>query len=349
MEAAHTPPVVGSQPSASGVGRTVSALLAVLAIVAGTVASLGVWAQAVLLDADGSTDVVSRIVDSPNVVAGLGKHLGDELVRLYDENLSFANRVPDALKDQAVSLDLTIAEEIRERSVSVAGSEPVKAAVAAAAVDAHAALANALTHNTTGDPDSVRLNLVPAATALFRSLQDEGAWPSSPAVPEIDVSSTPDAQADALETALGFDLPDGLSEVRLFDSDTARSDLAEAREIVSSARVVTWVALVLFAAMTLISAVRARGWSRRVNTVGAIVAGTAVSVWIVARQAPGRISAGVDDEMWARAVGDTVATLLSSLVTWSLVSLSVALTAVALSVAIRRQRNRSVGASAGNT
>lgn len=314
---------------------------AAVAILTATVAALGVWSRSVLLDANGSERYVSRIIDSPSVVKGLGEHLGDQLVDLYDQNISFASRVPDALKDEAAKLDLTITEEIRERSLSVAASDTVRSAFSEALVELHGEVVERLTNNPV-DSEVVRLNLVPAATALFRSLQESGAWPETPAVPEVDRSASPDQQAATLEEALGFDLPDGLSSVEILDEGGDGPDMAEVRGWVSSAWILTWIAFVVSVMTTGSAVLVARTIRARLWVVSIVVAMSSVSAWLIASQVPTRLASGVDDTTWAPAVDDIATTLLAPLSNSSLVAGSLAVVVAGTGEVVSRRRLRTV-------
>ncbi len=314
-------------------------LAALVAVVSATVGAIGIWSRAVLLDSSASQLYVARIMDSPDVVRAVGVHLGNELVDLYDQNISFASRVPEALKDEAEKLDMTITEEIRERSLAVASSDPVRTAFTEALVEMHRAIVESATTGRGEAEIAVRLNLVPAATALFQSLQESGAWPESPPVPAVDRDASPEEQASTLEKALGFDLPDGLSSVEVLREGGDGPDMSEVRSWVSSARILTWVALAVSATMTTLAAIAVRRRRARVWVTSAVVVASTASTWVIARQVPRRLEAMVDDETWISAVGDIATTLVSPL---STSSVAVALLAVAtvgvVEVVSRRRR-----------
>lgn len=314
---------------------------AAVAILTATVAALGVWSRSVLLDASGSERYVSRILDSPSVVKGLGEHLGDQLVDLYDRNISFASRVPDALKEEAAKLDLTITEEIRERSLSVAASETVRSAFSEALVEMHGEVVEKLTDDPV-DGEVVRLNLVPAASALFRSLQESGALPETPSVPEVDRSASPEQQAATLEEALGFDLPEGLSSVEILVGGGDAPDMTEVRGWVSSARILTWIAFVVGVMTTGTAVIVARTIRARLWIVSIIVAMSAASAWLIASQVPTRLASGIDDTTWAPAVDDIATTLLSPLSKSSLVAATLAVVVAGTGEVVSRRRLRTV-------
>ena len=324
----------------SGVRRFSTALAGLTAILAGTVAALGVWGQTVLLDTGGSGPVVARIVASADVARGLGEHLGDQLVRLYDENISFASRVPDALKDEAAALDMTITEEIRKRSLSVAASEPVRDAVAEAGVEAHAALVDSLASGPSSEAEPVRLNLIPAVTALFQSLQEQGAWPDTPSVPDVDPNVTPAEQVATLESSLGITLPDGLASVRLFDATDEPQGIRTARQVTDSIGLATWASCVIFLLSITIAMAGARTpWGRLVTgSVAVFVA--AATVWLLARLAPTRVASTIHDGTWSLATEDITTILVAPLVTWSVVAAVAALAASGVAELLRRHRRR---------
>lgn len=338
----------GTHTSSSGARVLLSIVAGIIAVVSGTAAAVGVWAQAVLLDVDGSERHITQIVDSPSVTKGVGERLGDQLVRLYDENISFADRVPSALKDEAEALDLTITDEIRERSLSVSSSTSVRAAVVGAAVEAHRAAVEALTADDSADARTVRLNLVPAATALFKSLQETGAWPETPVIPDIDETLAPEAQIAALESALGFELPDELSSVEIFGDGTDQRGLDDARGWVKSLKILTWVTCFVFGVMLLVAVVARRSARGRVWTGAGLASVTAASVLIVSRQAPSRISSATDDPTWSSALSDIVEALVSPLSTWAIVLAIAAATATAGLEVMGLRRRRSIRRSTGD-
>ena len=317
-------------------------LASIIAVVSATVGAIGVWSQTVVLDASGSELYVSRIMDSPDVVRAVGVHLGNQLVDLYDQNISFASRVPEALKDEAEKFDMTITEEIRERSLAVASSDAVRAAFTEALVELHGAIVDTVTTDRDDGEVTVRLNLVPAATALFQSLQESGAWPESPPVPDVDRDASPENQASTLEQALGFDLPDGLSSVEVLREGGDGPDASEVRSWVSSVQVLTWVALAVSATMTALAAIAVRRRRARVWVASAVVVASTASTWVIARQAPRRLESMVDDETWISAVGDVATTLVSPLSNSSVaVALLVVATVGVVEVVSRRRRHDS--------
>lgn len=328
--------------------RVVALVVASLvAVVMANVAAIGLWGSTVLLDTNGSERYVSEIVGSPNVVKGLGEHLGDQLVDLYDENISFASRVPEALKDEAAALDLTITEEIRERSMSVVASDAVRGAFAEALVALHGEIVEILTtdraDSQTSDGANVRLNLVPSATALFRSLQESGAWPDSPPIPEVDRSASPPEQAARLEAALGFDLPDGLTTVSVLEEGESGPDVADARAWVSAAEILTWVSLVVGVLALAGAGLAVRTFRARLWVVSGIIVLSALSTWVVARQTPGRLASTVDDVTWSPAVDDIASSLIAPLATSSLVIAVSAVVAPGITEIVRRRRTSGSG------
>lgn len=288
-------------------------ITSVLAVVMGTIASIGAWGQTVLLDSTGSAAVMTRIMDSSEVVKALGDHLGDLLVELYDENLAFASRVPEWLREEAEKLDTTIIEEVRRQSSEVASSVSVRGAVVEEILQSHRAFVNVVTEKPIDQEARVDLNLVPVVSELFRKLQDSGAWPDSPQVPEVERSASPSDQQASLEGALGFALSDGLSSVRVLGGPEDQAVVDDIRSWVSIATTTTWISAALFLAMTVTAVFTRRTHRARLRVLVGIAAVTGSLVWMIAILIPQRVAMQIDDLTWSPAVKDIVSTMISPL------------------------------------
>ncbi len=239
-----------------GVIAGVLGVLAVLLVAASLVA---LWARAVVIRPDPITEWATDAVAQPEVQAGLGTWMSDQIAAHVDLESDLTELLPDGL-DEVAPVIAGATHEIVERTLTdVFGSEDVDDLIARIVGDAHdQALdllrGDGLRDGITVEGNEISLNLLPLITRGLGELQSLGLM-DGVELPTITADGDPSAQIDELSASLGRDLPDDFGQLVVYEGDSvssAQQSVRSAQQAVVVAR--RALALVVIAALVAVAA-----------------------------------------------------------------------------------------------
>jgi len=274
-------------------GRTIgAAVLGVLAVLMVTIAAVGVWAKATVLDTDRFTSMASDALDQEAVQQGMAVYITDAVFSAVDVESFVTSALPDRLQGLAPTI-VGGAEARVSRVVEQAlATDAVQKTLSEVVRRAHARALDLLRGDGLADGISVqngqvRLNLLPLVGSGLTAVQSLGLL-SNVAVPELTASGNPDEQIKQLESVLNRDLPDDFGQLVVYQSDTvdgAQQSVQQAQRLLAlterSIALLVILGLVLVAATILVAP---RRW-RATVWLGAGLAAVMVVLRSVARQA----------------------------------------------------------------
>ena len=274
-------------------GRTIgAAVLGVLAVLMVTIAAVGVWAKATVLDTDRFTSMASDTLDQEAVQQGMAVYITDAVFSAVDVESFVTSALPDRLQGLAPTI-VGGAEARVSRVVEQAlGTDAVQNTLSDLIRRAHTRALDLLRGDGLADGISVqngqiRLNLLPLVGSGLTAVQSLGLL-SNVDVPELTASGNPDEQIKQLESVLNRDLPDDFGQLVVYQSDTvdgAQQSVQQAQRLLAlterSIALLVILGLLLVAATILVAP---RRW-RATVWLGAGLAAVMVVLRSVVRQA----------------------------------------------------------------
>jgi hypothetical protein len=257
--------IAGPGPSGQGAWRSVAAAVCgVLAVVALTLALIGVWANVTLFDGERVGEIVSTALADPEVQTGLAAWVTDEVFTAVDVESAVSEILPDNLDRLAPTLTAG-AQTVVDRGLTLVFANPEVQELLTGAVErAHSALMDLLSGDglidgITVEDGVVTLNLLPLISRGLTLVQGLGLFTQLD-VPELTRAGDPNEQIAEVESALGRDLPDDFGQLVVFESERlaeAQASVENAQRAVALIKRATWLLAVLsvvFIAATIILA-----------------------------------------------------------------------------------------------
>ena len=236
-------------PKTGGGWRSVAAAICgVLAVVALTLALIGIWARATVFDSDKVGDIVSSALTDPEVQAGLATWVTDQAFTAVDVESGVSNVLPDRLDRLAPTLTAG-AQTVVDQGLTRALANPDVQQVLTQAIErAHSALmqllsGDGLVDGITVEDGAVTVNMLPLVSRALTFVQGLGLLDQLE-VPELTRAGDPAAQIAELESATGRDLPDDFGQLTVFESDRlaeAQASVQNAQRTVALLKRATWV------------------------------------------------------------------------------------------------------------
>ena len=261
----------------------------VLAVVALTLALIGIWANATVFDSDKIGDIVGSALADPEVTAGLATWVTDEVFAAVDVETAVSNVLPGNLARLAPTLTAG-AESVVDRGLERALANPdVQQALTQAVERAHSALmqllsGDGLIDGITVQDGQVTVNMLPLISRALTAVQGLGLLEQIE-LPELTRAGDPATQIADLEAATGRDLPDDFGQLTVFESDRlaeAQASVQNAQRAVALLKRATWVlaglAIVFLVATVLLARNRLRAglWLALGCIVGMVLSRTVV-------------------------------------------------------------------------
>jgi hypothetical protein len=253
-------------PKTGGGWRTVAAAICgALAVVALTLALIGIWANATVFDSDEVGEIVSSALTDPEVQAGLATWVTDEAFTAIDVQSGVSNVLPGDLDRLAPTITAG-AQAVVDQSLTRALANPEVQQLLTQAVErAHSALmqllsGDGLVDGITIEDGEVSVNLLPLVSRALTFIQGLGLFDQLE-VPELTRSGDPADQIAELESATGRDLPDDFGQLTVFESDRlaeAQASVQNAQRTVALLKRATWVLAALAVVFLVATVVLAR-------------------------------------------------------------------------------------------
>jgi hypothetical protein len=245
--------IAGPGPSGQGAWRSVAAAVCgVLAVVALTLALIGVWANVTLFDGERVGEIVSTALADPEVQTGLAAWVTDEVFTAVDVESAVSEILPDNLDRLAPTLTAG-AQTVVDRGLTLVFANPEVQELLTGAVErAHSALMDLLSGDglidgITVEDGVVTLNLLPLISRGLTLVQGLGLFTQLD-VPELTRAGDPNEQIAEVESALGRDLPDDFGQLVVFESERlaeAQASVENAQRAVALIKRATWLLAVL--------------------------------------------------------------------------------------------------------
>ncbi len=277
-------------PKTGGGWRSVAAAICgVLAVVALTLALIGIWARATVFDSDKVGEIVSSALTDPEVQAGLATWVTDQAFTAVDVESGVSNVLPDRLDRLAPTITAG-AHTVVDQGLTRALANPDVQQILIQAIErAHSALmqllsGDGLVDGITVEDGAVTVNMLPLVSRALTFVQGLGLLDQLE-VPELTRAGDPSAQIAELESATGRDLPDDFGQLTVFESDRlaeAQASVQNAQRAVALLKRATWVlailAVVFLVATVLLARNRLRAglWLALGCVVGMVLSRTVV-------------------------------------------------------------------------
>lgn len=306
-------------------------LMAVLAVLALSIALLLIWTFRTVNDTEVFVDRVGSIITEPDVAMAIGDVAAAELV----SSLAVQDRIDDLLPGPlgAVAEPLASAAQsyLAEGTTALLASEQFNTAWDASLTAGHQATIALLSGSDTEAVERsggvIVINVAPVASALV--VQAAGYLSDLLGV-DIDVSALTDDDVDGavagLEEQLGVDLPADFGQIVLFESQ----NLAGAQEAYQATATAVWLAPVAGILLAVLAVALAA--NRRRVAMGVVV-GVALLMLLVGlalRPLQSAILDAVADDGLDRAVATGLSTVFSSLQTGIVVVVAIGVAAAIL-------------------
>jgi hypothetical protein len=253
-------------PKSGGGWRSVAAAVCgVLAVVALTLALIGIWARATVFDSDKVGDIVSSALTDPEVQAGLATWVTDQAFTAVDVESGLSNVLTDRLDRLAPTLTAG-AQTVVEQGLTRALANPEIQQLLTQSVErAHSALmqllnGDGLVDGITVEDGAVTVNMLPLVSRALTFIQGLGVLDQLE-VPELTRGGDPTTQIAELESATGRDLPENFGQLTVFESDRlaeAQASVQNAQRTVALLKRATWVLAALTVVFLVATVVLAR-------------------------------------------------------------------------------------------
>lgn len=223
--------------------RVTAAVLAVLAVVATSLALVSVWSLRTLTNSDLFVERVAPILDDPQVADAIGTAAADELITALDLQGRLTDRLPDELGVLASPVTAAAEGYLADGIAALVQTDAVQGAWEATLYAGHRVTIGILSGADTEAIENAGGVIVLDVTPLINEALAQAAEfvsdllnrdISPPDVTGGDI----DAAVAALEDQLGAELPVDFGQVVLFESD----NLAAAQQAYQAVRVLGWLA-----------------------------------------------------------------------------------------------------------
>lgn len=260
--------------------RVASAVLAVLAVVATTLALVSVWSVRTLTNTDLFVERVAPILEDPAISQAIGTAAADELVEALDLEGRLTDRLPDELGILAGPVTTAAEGYLSDGITALVQTDAVQGAWEAALYSGHRLTIRILSGSETEVVENTGGVIVLDLTPVINEALAQGAVfvsdllgrdISSPELTGEDV----EAAISALEEQLGTQLPVDFGQVVLFEAP----NLAAAQQAYQAVRVLGWLAPLAAALLVVLAVVVS---NRRVRTALWIAIGVAATMLLVA-------------------------------------------------------------------
>jgi hypothetical protein len=294
--------------------RITSWVLAVLAVIATTLALLTVWTFRTLNNTDLFVERVGGVIEDPQVAEAIGTTAATELVEAIGLQDKLAEQLPPELSVAAGPITAAATNLLAQGVTRLAQTPQVQQAFEVGLAAGHevtiAILSGQDTEAISNEDGTVVLDLTPVINEVITQGSDflSGVLDRDIPAPEV-TSENVDAALTALETRLGVDLPADFGQVTLFESE----NLAAAQQGYQIAR---WTAILApIAALALIGLAVAVSL-RRLRTFLGILVGTALAMLLVSlavQPLKSSVVSSVAEQGLSGAVSDSFEIVFSSL------------------------------------
>lgn len=320
--------------------RTLAIVVSIFVVLVAVSASAGLWIQTSVFNSSAIAADAKVFLADPAVAGKVGEFLTDTAVDIGKE-------VKDSSKDRNLARVLSQSltkKNIAPHAEAIAVSEPVVETIALLAEKAHREMLEILKGNAQPGT-TVSLNLVPVVVSVLDQMQAEKIIPASVKLPVLAGGNSPADDIAAFESAFKVRLKDDFGQLKIVNDGTSDSGNTDGgnggkdngdgkgdngmkfAEIdgklanASKALVAVFVLLALFVAgVVFLAPSRKSGF--RIASVALLIA--AVMASAVARIAPSKIVAQMDDEANRKIVAAIVDSIASSYVTLTLIMLILA-------------------------
>jgi hypothetical protein len=212
---------VDQSPPRAVLRQRLSLVLAVIAAICLTLASVAAWTRAALLDTDRYVTIVTAVGADPRVIDLASDRLATQVVVALDVQ----TRVEAALPERATFLAVPLTERIQAgtaraltRALSSDGFQAVWEGANRRAHTQFVALMRGETSNITLEGTVLTLDLFPIVVAGIGDLQASGVIPASVPLPDLSTEEDMEAARERLGTAIGVPIPAELGVIQLADS-----------------------------------------------------------------------------------------------------------------------------------
>ena len=249
----------GAGPS-SKVRTIVACVLGVLAVLCLVVASIGVWAKATVLQRDRFTALTEDALAQPEVQAGLATYITNAVFTAVDVDALVAETLPSQLSRAAPAIAGGLESAVERRLTDLLGTEEVQGILNGVIERAYDSAMDVLQGDglvdgiTVTEGGEVSVNLLPLVGRGLGVVQSLGLL-SDVDLPTLTRDGDPQQQLADLEAALGRDLPAGLGQLVVYQSDeidSAHQSVQQAQRIL--VLVQRGVVLLVIAALVLLAA-----------------------------------------------------------------------------------------------
>jgi hypothetical protein len=255
-------------------------VLAVLAVLATTLALVSVWSVRTLTNSDLFVERVSPILEDPAISQAIGTAAADELVEALDLQELLTDQLPDELGILAGPVTTAAEGYLADGITALVQTDAVQGAWEAALYSGHRLTIRILSGSDTDVVQNTGGVVVIDLTPLINEALAQGAMfvsdllgrdISSPELTGEDV----EAAISALEGQLGTELPGDFGQVVLFESQ----NLAAAQQAYQAVRVLGWLAPLSAALLVVLAVVVS---TRRARTALWIAIGVAAMMLLIA-------------------------------------------------------------------
>lgn len=334
--------VDGDSPHSTPIRRVrtvAAAVLGVVAVLGLTAATIGVWANRTLYDADAFADTISDVLAEPQVTDALAGYLAGEALRVVPVGSTLGEVLPEALEPAAPVVTNRLRGTLERQFGDLLARPATRDRVVRLARASHASLVRTIDTggiaNLKLDDGAVQMNLLPVVVDGIDALPT-GVLGRALSLPELAYDGDHREQVAELSRAIGVDLPADTGLITVYRGaavDRAGVALAQTqRALVVFHRSLT--ATILITAVALVAAVGLAP-RRRAAVVG--LAGGAAFAFafagVIVRRAIDEAPGVAVDPTNQTVVQAVVRGLSSGLVSWTNVAALAGLV-VALAVAV---------------
>ena len=258
-------PSGGGAAASRKVRSGIAIVLGVLAIIALIVATVAVWARAVVFDSEQVADLVGDALAEPEVEAALAGYVTEQVLSAVDVDAAVSDALPADL-DRLEPAIVAGVESAVDRGVTRALDSPEVQEIITQVVErAHSRAMDLLQGDGLSGAISavdgeVTVNLLPLIGRGLTRLQELGLFDDL-GIPDLSADGDPTEQIAELEDATGRDLPDDFGQLVVYQSDDLadrQASLESAQQTVALAKRAVWALVMLTTALLVATVIVAR-------------------------------------------------------------------------------------------
>lgn len=230
--------MTGTRPSGTGspAGRVrtiIAAATGVIAVLGFTAATIGLWANRTLYDADAFADTIDDVLAQPEVTGALAGYLTDEALRIIPVEGALDDVLPDRLDRAAQRVTGKLRDTVQDQFADLLARPATRAELVRFARASHATLVHTIdtggVANLKLDDGAVTMNLLPVIVDGIDALPT-GALGRALDLPELAYDGDHAEQVRLLSETLGVDLPENTGLITVYrGAAVAQADAALAQ------------------------------------------------------------------------------------------------------------------------